>query len=478
MNMNLNRTIATFFVLLFLQLTGTQLISAQEKPNILFIITDDMGYGDLSVTGSKQINTPNIDSLFEMGVSFKQAYVTAPVCAPSRCGLLSGMYQNRFGAEHNWNDFKEFYNSDYVGIDPKLKIISDYIDSNGYATAAIGKWHAGETKAMSPNQRGFDYSFTMGGHHGYFPKAEKNKLKRNGNPVTQIDVPYLTDWWTKEAIDWMTKDHGEEPWFVYLGYNTPHTPLQAKDEDIQKYAHIKDKKRRTYLAMQDCLDQNIGKLLKVLESTNQLDNTIILFTNDNGGPCDANASVNAPFRGQKGIFLEGGLRVPMVMVWNGKIKSGEKYDKPVITLDILPTLVAAIEKTSAPEDYDISKKYPDNKLDGVNLFPYILNKLPKDSRPHQTLYWRYVLRGSVILDGDFKLIMTRHHLPMLYNLANDIQEKNNLLLEMPEKATEMKHKLADWEAGLEATPRFFNKNNWLKRHKVMYHKDYIMDQPE
>ena len=453
-------------------------VAAQEKPNILFIITDDMGYGDLSMTGSKQVATPNIDRIAESGVTFTQAYVTGPVCAPSRCGLLSGMYQQRFGAELNWNDFPEHYKKEYVGIDPKLTILSDYIKGNDYATAAIGKWHVGDTEDMMPNARGFDYSFHIGGHHSYFPKADKNKIKRNGGPVTEIEVPYLTDWFTKEAIDWMTKDHQDQPWFVYLAYNTPHTPLQAKEEDLQKYVHIKDKKRRTYLAMQDCLNQNIGKILKTLESSNQLDNTIIVFTNDNGGPCGANASINAPYRGEKSTFLEGGIRVPMMVSWPGKIEEGSTYDQPVTTMDLSPTLLAAIESTDTPENYEVEKVYPKGTFDGVNLFPFIKGDVDENERPHQELYWRIAFRGKAIRDGDWKLIVTPHDLPMLYNLADDVQELNNLTLEMPEKARQLKFKLAEWEASLEATPRFFTKNKWIKGKYKQYEKEYILEQPE
>ena len=436
-----------------------------------------MGYGDLSHTGSKQVKTPNIDRIGKSGVTFTQAYVSGSVCAPSRCGLLTGIYQNRFGAEHNWNQFPNHYIKEYIGIDPTLKIMSDYIKEAGYSTAMIGKWHVGDTEAMQPINRGFDYAFWMGGHHGYFPKADKNKLQRNGEPVTKIDVPYLTDWFTKEAIDWMNKDHNGEPWFIYLAYNTPHTPLQAKDEDLDKYKHISNKKRRTYLAMQDCLDQNIGKIFKSLEQSKQLNNTLIVFTNDNGGPCNANASINAPFRGQKSTYLEGGIRVPMLMCWEGSIPKGEKYEHAVITLDLVPTLLAAT--TSSPTDF----KMPQDKgkwklhLNGVNLFPFITNK-NEDQIPHQTLYWRTAFRGKAIRDGDWKLIDIPHNLPMLYNISEDIHEQNDLLLKNPEKAMELKRKLGDWEASLEASPRFFTKNHFLKSGLKKYESEYILVQPE
>lgn len=472
---NLLTILLSFFCLAFANAKDK---APTQKPNVLLILTDDMGYGDLSIQGSKQVATPNIDRIAEEGAIFTQAYATGAVCAPSRCGLLSGMYQNRFGAEHNWNDFGDIYNSEYIGIDSSLTILSDYIDANNYATAMIGKWHVGETKAMLPNARGFDFSFMIGGHHSYFPKPNNNKIKRDGQKVTTIDVPYLTDWFTKEAMDWMTKDHQDEPWFVYLAYNTPHTPMHAKEEDLKKYEHITDKKRQTYLAMQDCLNQNIGQIYAMLEATGQLENTLIIFTNDNGGACPSNAAINAPLRGEKSTYLEGGIRVPMFISWPGKIKAGMHYDKPVTLMDLTPTILAAIESTKTPEDYEVKTAYPTCKLDGVNLFPYINGKKGKEERPHETIYWRTTLRGRAIRDGDWKLIETMHDLPMLYNLAEDMQESNNLLLENPEKARELKVKMAAWEASLEATPRFFNKNQWMKTKPQQYNKEYIMVQPE
>lgn len=451
---------------------------SSPRPNILIILTDDMGYGDISYNGSRQVQTPHIDRIAKTGVYFTQAYVTGTVCAPSRCGLLSGRYQQRFGAEHNWNEFGDIYNEEYIGINPGIKVMSEYVKDNGYATAMIGKWHVGESDRMRPEARGFDYAFWMDGNHTYWPQ-KKNGLKLNGGPVTEIEVPYLTDWWTAAAIDWMTTKRGNQPWFIYLGYNTPHTPLQAKEEDLAKYSHINNKKRRTYLAMQDCLNQNIGRIFKVLEKTKQLENTLIIFANDNGGPCSSNASINAPFRGQKSTFLEGGMRVPMMFSWPGTIEPGQRYDLPVSTLDLLPTVLAAIESPEAPADYDIDKIYPKHGLDGVNLFPYFQGKYPADKRPHQTLYWRSVFRGGVIREGDWKLIVTEHDLPYLFNIAEDFQEQNDLLLEMPEKARELKRKYGEWQARLEGTPTFFNRNGWLKgKWRSYVETEYILEQPD
>ncbi len=461
----------------------TMTAEAADKPNVLIIITDDMGYADLSFTGSKQVKTPNIDRIAHEGVYFEQAYVNGVVCGPSRSGLIAGRYQHRFGAEHNWNEFGEIYNEEYIGINPGVKVMSQYIKENGYATAMIGKWHVGETDRMRPEARGFDYAFWMGGNHTYWPKADRNGLKLNGGPVTEIEVPYLTDWWTKSAIDWMSADHKGMPWFIYLGYNTPHTPMHAKEEDLAKYKHIKNNKRRTYLAMQDCLDQNIGKIFKTLEETGQLDNTLIIFTNDNGGPTGSNGSLNAPFRGEKSCFLEGGMRVPMMFYWQGKITPGSRFEHPVTLLDLLPTVLAAVESTDDLVSYDANEAHPAKKekqlsFDGVNLFPYIQGARPADERPHETLYFRAVFRGAAIRDGDWKLITTRHDLPFLYNIADDPQEMNNLLLELPEKAAELKRKLGTWEGNLEGTPTFFNSNRWLRGKYKQYEKDYVLEQPD
>ena len=236
-----------------------------EQPNLMIILADDMGYGDIGCYGSKQIATPNIDSLAERGVRCSQGYVSMMVCAPSRAGIMTGRYQSRFGFEHNIVGAGRFYVPNEIGLPTDEVTIADRLKELGYQTACIGKWHLGGDEAHHPNSRGFDYYFGRFKGHGYFPKASDKKIYRQRAPVETIDVPYTTDWYTKEAIDFIDRVPDGKPWFLYLAHDTPHTPLQAKKEDIARFAHISQKNRRVYCAMQHCLDENVGKLLEHLE---------------------------------------------------------------------------------------------------------------------------------------------------------------------------------------------------------------------
>ena len=307
-----------------------------------------MGYGDLGCYGSKQIETPALDQLAADGIRCTDGYVAANVCAPSRAGLMTGRYPQRFGFEHNLNrDFPTF--PERLGIPKGQKTIADHLKTAGYRTGLVGKWHVGDSiPEMLPNARGFDFFFGMhNGSHDYFPTPENNHLMRNQDPVTQIRTPYLTDWFTDEAIDFVQKKD-ESPWFLFLSYNTPHTPMQAKEEDLARFAHIPNKRRRTYAAMQSCMDQNVAKILKTLQSNGQLENTLIVFFSDNGGSVTASAACNAPLRGMKGAFLEGGIRVPFIWHWPAGLPSGTEFNQPFSSLDILPTFMAAADAEMPP----------------------------------------------------------------------------------------------------------------------------------
>ncbi|MBT8044057.1 MAG: sulfatase-like hydrolase/transferase, partial [Verrucomicrobiae bacterium] len=326
--------------LVFLFLPG--LSTAASKPNILLIVADDMGYGDLSCFGSRQIATPNIDALAATGIRATTGYVSGAVCAPSRAGLMTGRYQERFGFEHNLAP-SPTVTPEALAVPKDERMMPAYLKEAGYATALIGKWHLGGSKVdwHHPLARGFDYYFGRYGGHGHFPTVKSKSILRGREPVTRIEIPYTTDWYTQEAIDFIDRTPAEQPWFLYLAHDTPHTPLQAKEEDIARFKHIKDKKRRIYAAMQHCLDENIGKLVAHLKIKGQLDNTLIVFLSDNGGPTTDNASVNAPFNGQKALVLDGGVRVPYIFSWPAKLAAGETYHEPFISLDLLPTFLAA-----------------------------------------------------------------------------------------------------------------------------------------
>ncbi|MDP6941593.1 MAG: sulfatase [Planctomycetota bacterium] len=456
---------------LHLILITTPLLNAPqieiEQPNILLIMADDMGYGDLSCYGSKQIQTPNIDSLASTGVRFTNGYVSSSVCSPSRAGLITGRSGSRFGYEHNLHLARNV-SPEYVGIPINETLMPQYLKPLGYRTGLIGKWHLGKSiPEHHPNQRGFDYFFGMlGGSHQYWPTADKNSLERNGVKIDEITNPYLTDWFTDEAINFIDQPQ-TEPWFLFLSYNTPHSPLQAKESDLEKYAHIQNPRRKKYCAMQACLDQNIGRVIDKLKANGELQNTLIIFLSDNGGSVEVSHAVNAPLRGGKGTFLEGGLRVPFIISWPQNLKPQE-YHQPIIATDILATVVAAAGGRLPSVGV---------KLDSVNLLPY-LNGQKQNQSPHQRLYWRMTLRASAIREGDWKLLRPNSEFPQLYNLKEDISELTNLITKHPDKANDLLQKLNAWEYGLKQNPSIISTPNWSKYNSKLYARDYLLKQPE
>ena len=434
-----------------------------------------MGYGDLSCYGSTQIKTEHLDRLAAGGIRFTDAYVAASVCAPSRAGLLTGRYQQRFGFEHNLST-PDYVKPEAVGIPLDETLVSDRLKGLGYRTGIIGKWHVGEAlDGHHPNARGFDYFFGMlGGSHSYWPTPEKNRLMRNRDKISEIDEPYLTDWFSQEAIKFVSKDD-QRPWFLYLSFNTPHTPMQAKDEDLAKFDNIQPARRQRYCAMQHCMDQNIGKILAKLESTGQLENTLIVFASDNGGSVTASSAINAPLNGMKGTFLEGGLRVPMIMHWPKQIKPSQVYKHPVITLDLVNTFVGAAGGTIEPETVGKGKRAYEKIYDGVDLIPFVTGEIARS--PHESLFWRMALRGSAIRHGNWKLIQTPHHPTMLFDLSSDVSEQNNLADQHPEKVAELTRRYADWSESLKANPKWISGNNWSRYNRKLYDIDYELVQP-
>lgn len=472
------------FLLLFTFFSA--IVHAAENPNILLIVADDMGYGDLSCYGSKQIKTPHLDQLAAQGVRCTDGYVSNSVCAPSRAGLLTGRYGSRFGFEHNLSK-PDFLKPEYAGIPLEEPLISDRMKSLGYRTGIVGKWHLGESvDGHHPNARGFDFFFGMlGGSHNYFPQPNKNKLMFNREKVTQIRTPYLTDWFTLEAIDFIqgtgkaASEQKKAPWFLYLSYNTPHSPMQAKEEDIKKYAHIQPKTRRIYCAMQHCMDENIGKIVATLKKLNQLENTLIVFISDNGGSVEVSYAVNAPLRGTKGTYLEGGIRVPTIYHWPAKLKPSV-YKKPVISLDCMATFVAAAggkppkagERT--PRQGVPQKKSP--IYDSVNLVPHFTGETTTD--PHAFLAWRMALRTSAIRMGDWKLIQAASMETQLFNLAEDIGETQNLVHKHPEVVRRLIDQQTAWEVTFERVPMFMSAPYWGGYNARLYKKRYSLEQPE
>jgi arylsulfatase A-like enzyme len=411
---------------------------AAEKPNILFIVGDDMGYADVGFHGCTDIPTPHLDALAKSGVRCTNGYVTGPYCSPTRAGLLTGRYQQRFGHEFNPGGNK-------AGLPLSEKTIADHLKALGYRTALVGKWHLGSDDAMHPQQRGFDEFFGfLGGAHSFF---DKRGILRGTEPVEDLD--YTTDAFGREAVDFISRAKQDEPWFLYLSFNAVHTPMDATEDRLAKFAKIEDKTRRTYAAMMSAMDDAIGDVLKTLDETGQRDNTLVAFISDNGGPTmrgvTVNGSDNAPLRGSKRTTLEGGIRVPYVVSWTGKIKPGV-FDLPVIQLDLTATALNAVGASDEVK----------SRLDGIDLLTQLSGERSKSRAPlRKALFWRFGEQMAV-RSGDFKLVKYDTNADSnsgnsrgvsdlkLYNLATDIHEDKDLVSDMPEKVRELQALWDEW----------------------------------
>ena len=407
-----------------------------KSPNVILILADDLGYGDLSCQGSvKDVRTPHIDTLATNGISFSQAYVTAPQCGPSRAALLSGRYQNRFGFESNeWA-----YNP---GMPKSVPLISELLKDHGYATGYIGKWGITSKRHSYPPKRGFDESFWVQDGNVYFPDTPSKyntQLHRDMEPV-DLDT-YSTDAFGREAIDFIRR-HEENPFFLFISYITPHEPMEAKASDLKRFAHIDDPLRRKTLAMIACLDDNVGRMLQVLKDRKLEEDTLIFFLSDNGG-YPGNGSLNTPYRGTKSQLLEGGIHVPFLMQWKGKLPGGKVYENMVSSLDIVPTILALAG----------AKIRPEWQLDGVNLLPYISGEKP--GKPHKTLFWRYKAwsnkpeqDGWAVRQGDWMLVRNgwSRTPPALYNLASDPRQSKDLSRKQPELYDDLLRLWKQWDS--------------------------------
>jgi arylsulfatase A-like enzyme len=348
---------------------------------------------------------------------------------------MTGRYQTRFGHEFNAG-------AAGTGLPVTETMVAARLKAAGYATGLVGKWHLGSEDKFHPHSRGFDEFFGfLGGSHDYF---NDRGILRGKEQVDEKE--YLTDAFGREAVAFIEK-HKSQPFFLYLAFNAVHTPMQADDPRLMKFAHISDKQRRTYAAMMVAMDDAIGKVRKKLADVGVAENTLVTFISDNGGPVmpgtTMNASINKPLRGGKRTTLEGGIHVPFLVSWPSQVKPGV-YDKPVIQLDLTATALTAAGAAIQP----------DWKLEGVDLVPHLTGA--KATAPHETLYWRFG-QQMAIRDGDFKLVRYdtnadtltgANNQPVssaqLYNLASDIGESKDLAASMPEKVKELQAKWDAW----------------------------------
>ncbi|MFT5465739.1 MAG: arylsulfatase A-like enzyme [Verrucomicrobiales bacterium] len=439
------------------------LSAAAEPPNLVLIVADDLGYGELSCQGNAEIPTPNIDSIAANGVRFTQGYVTAAYCSASRAGFLTGRYQTRFGYE--FNPTGHHSEDPDAGLPLSQVTLAEHLVEAGYVTSLVGKWHLGGTAKFHPFRHGFDefFGFTHEGHYfvpppyrgvvtmerrlalpgggdgrwisedgrtiysthmnGNEPDYDANNpIVRGGQPV--VETEYLTDALTREAVDFIDRSQ-DRPFFLNLAYNAVHSPLQGADAYMEKFAHIEDVHRRIFAAMLANMDDSVGEVLGKLRETGLDDNTIVVFFSDNGGPTRELTSSNGALRDGKGSVYEGGLRVPFLMQWPAKLEGGQVFTKPVISLDVFATIAA-------------TRPDPPRNLDGVDLLPFLTGV--NEGNPHETLFWRLGPK-TALRSGDWKLLKNpqRGQEPKweLYNLAEDSSESRDLAEENPERVQQL-----------------------------------------
>ena len=461
-----------FFLLLGMISCST---NEEKPPNVIVIISDDQGYADVGFHGSEEIFTPNIDRIANNGVIFSEGYVSYAVCSPSRAGLITGKYQNRFGYTRN---ILLAPKDSLMGLPLSEQTLPDVLNNVDYKTKAIGKWHLGAHESLVPERRGFDefFGFLIGGHR-YFPgdltindltEARRQmdgyvtRIYDNGK---RIDTKkYLTEELSDNAVQFI-EDNSDNPFFIYLSYNAPHTPLQATERDLERNKHIEVEKRRTYAAMVSSMDDGIGLILDKLEEKKITDNTIVIFFSDNGGVEWYNFSDNGVLRGIKGDFFEGGIRVPFTMQWPKKIKPGITYDKPIIALDVFATVASAAS----------AEKYIKNDIDGVDLLPYLTGD--KFGLPHEYLYWQNPDKDiDVVRDERYKYLRIKND-EYIFDLKNDISEETNIINSSKPIYDRLKSQFKEWEKGM-IDPVFLDLGSGKEYNKLHPDRWYDNSNPE
>ena len=434
--------------------------AAAQRPNVLVIIMDDLGYADVSAYHKGRIPTPNIDRLASEGVLFTRGYVSAPICSPSRAGLMTGRHQQRFGFEYN-NGPGRVDQSEHRGLDPKERTLADVLKAGGYRTGIVGKWHLGWNDEHYPTNRGFDHFWgLLTGQTNFmrpdapdvvnaYPPSKPGEARELAQPYQVVGeteklvtgtnrMPvslgdrHMTDLITEEAIRFLDQGY-DKPFFLYLAHPAPHTPLQAPRSWYDRFPQIESVQNRVYAAMIAQVDDGIGKVLRHLEATGKAGNTIVILLSDNGcaayipGLCSPE-----PLSGGKLTYLEGGVRVPFIMRWPERVKPGQVHDRPVSSLDIFPTAVAAAG-LALPSD---------RAYDGKDLLPQLRSKAGRGP-----LFWR-TQPIAAMREGDWKFIRDLDGKEYLYNLKEDPAETHNLIAAKGRQAEAMRKAHATWAAGM------------------------------
>ena len=418
---------------------------AAPRTNVVFLLADDLGWGDLTSFGCPDIRTPAIDSIGRQGVRFTRAYSNAPECTPTRSALMTGRYQQRVGGLEcaigvgnvgRYDEAEWLQKRGELGLPVSETSIARMFKSHGYDTACFGKWHLGYLDKFSPNAHGFDeYMGVLGGNSDYFTHIEQSGgpvLYRNGQRIDQKG--YLTDLFAEEAIGWL-KARGARPFFLYVPFTAPHQPYQGP-QDGGRPALWNNGSRATYASMVERMDYQVGRIVEQLDRMGAAKNTLLIFMSDNGATPPGR---NLPFRGVKTQVWEGGIRSPAMMRWPEAFKPGITTDQVALTMDISATALAACGVK------------PSRKLDGIDLLPVLRGQRAPFRR---TVFWRYK-RGQVVrkavMDGDLKYV-NDNGAEAVHDLASDMQEQNNLVVARPADADKLKAKLTAWEREV-ASPR-------------------------
>lgn len=444
--MRLSRVIFITFVAIapIASLRGAE----RRPPNVIVILADEIGYGDVGFNGSTAIPTPSLNRIAAGGVVCTSAYVASPGSSANRAGLLTGRYPNRFGYERSiaW-----LPRDPSVGLPASEKTLAEALRPAGYHSGLIGKWNLGAHENFHPINRGFDefYGFLGGGHRSFpdeltvqntldavkEPDSYRTWIMRGMEPVRSQH--YLMEDLSLEALDFVRRN-SPNPFFLYLAYNAPRSPLQAPDAELAAFSKITNEKRRTYAAMIAVMDRGVGQLLDLLDSLDLTDNTIVVFTSSGGGDVVNTGAYNGYVRGGRGEPWEGGIRVPFGIRWPDRLPGGKTYHQPVSVLDIFATVATANDLPS-----DAARP-----LDGVDLVPYLRGE--KSGAPHERIYQRMLdSEMQVLREGDFKLVKTkRDPAPQLFNLKTDPLERKNIAESEPDRVQSMQQTYDTWNARL------------------------------